>query len=74
MLAGIAAANGASPRQVALAFLTRTPSVFAIPKAAKASHAQDNAGALGLQLGDDEIARLEAAFPRGPKTRGLPML
>ena len=74
VLAETAAAHGATPRQVALAFLTRSPGVFAIPKAAKASHAQDNAGALELRLSDDEIARLDAAFPRGPKPRGLPML
>ncbi|MGX1790521.1 aldo/keto reductase [Bosea sp. NPDC055332] len=74
LLAEIASAHGASPRQVALAFLTRNSSVVAIPKAAKASHAQDNAGALGLTLDNDDIARLDAAFPRGPKPRGLPML
>jgi diketogulonate reductase-like aldo/keto reductase len=74
VLAEIATAHGASPHQVALAFLTRTPSVFAIPKAAKASHAEDNAGALKLELGAEDIARLDAAFPRGPKPRGLPML
>ncbi|KRE22025.1 oxidoreductase [Bosea sp. Root483D1] len=74
VLAEIAAAHGVSPRQVALAFLTRNPSVFAIPKAAKARHAQDNAGALKLELGDADIAKLDAAFPRGPKPRGLPML
>lgn len=74
LLAEIAAAHGASPRQVALAFLARNPGVFAIPKAAKASHAQDNAGALRLQLSDEDITRLDAAFPRGPKPRGLPML
>lgn len=74
VLAEIAAAHGASPRQVALAFLTRNPSVFAIPKAAKTGHAEDNAGTLGLELGAEDIARLDAAFPRGPKPRGLPML
>lgn len=74
VLAGIAEAHGASPRQVALAFLTRRPSVFAIPKASRVSHVEDNAGALALRLGDDEIARIEAASPRGPKPRSLPML
>lgn len=74
VLAEIAKAHGASPRQVALAFLTRKPAIFAIPKAAKAGHVEDNAGALGLQLGAEDIARLDAAFPRGPKPRGLPML
>ena len=74
VLAETAAAHGATPRQVALAFLTRSPGVFAIPKAAKASHAEDNAGALRLELGNADIAKLDAAFPRGPKPRGLPML
>lgn len=74
VLAEVAAGHGASPRQVALAFLTRSASVFAIPKAARAGHVADNAGALGLELGADDIARLDAAFPRGPKPRGLPML
>lgn len=74
VLAEIAAAHGASPRQVALTFLTRRPGIFAIPKAAKASHAEDNAGALKLELGAEDVARLDAAFPRGPKPRGLPML
>ena len=74
VLADIAAAHEASPRQVALAFLTRAPSVLAIPKAARAAHALDNAGALALELGTNEIERIDAAFPRGPKPRWLPML
>lgn len=74
LLAQIAQAHGASPRQVALAFLTRRSSVFAIPKAARVGHVEDNAGALALRLDDDAIARIETAFPRGPKPRSLPML
>ena len=37
VLQTIADAHGASPRQVALAFLTREPAVFAIPKASSAN-------------------------------------
>jgi diketogulonate reductase-like aldo/keto reductase len=70
----IAEALGASPRQVALSFLTREPSVFAIPKASTSEHAADNAAAGGLVLGKDEIAALDDAFPRGPRPRSLPML
>jgi diketogulonate reductase-like aldo/keto reductase len=70
----IAQAHGASPRQVALAFLTRNPVVFAIPKASSTEHAADNAAAGKLTLKSDEIAALDKAFPRGPKPRGLPML
>ena len=74
VLQKIADAHGASPRQVALAFLTRDPEVFAIPKASSEAHAADNAAAGDLVLGSDEIAALDAAFPRGAKPRSLPML
>src|ERR1700733_809770 len=74
VLQAIAEAHGASVRQVALAFLTRAPSVFAIPKASMPEHAADNAAAGKLMLGKDEIAALDPAFPRGPRPRSLPML
>jgi diketogulonate reductase-like aldo/keto reductase len=74
VLQKVADAHGASARQVALAFLTRAPSVLAIPKASSAQHAADNAGAGDLSLSDSEIAALDSAFPRRPKPRGLPML
>ncbi|WMT77670.1 aldo/keto reductase [Bradyrhizobium sp. Ash2021] len=74
MLQSIADAHKATARQVALGFLTRRPSVFAIPKASSADHAADNAAAGRLKLSDSELAGLDSAFPRGPKPRGLPML
>jgi diketogulonate reductase-like aldo/keto reductase len=74
VLQSIAQAHNATPRQVALAFLTRGPSVLAIPKASSAEHAADNAAAGDLALDAAEIAALDKAFPRGPKPRGLPML
>jgi diketogulonate reductase-like aldo/keto reductase len=74
VLQTIADAQHASPRQIALAFLTRNPVVFAIPKASTPEHAADNAAAGKLTLSDSEISALDKAFPRGPKPRGLPML
>jgi diketogulonate reductase-like aldo/keto reductase len=74
VLETIAKAHGASPRQIALSFLTRDRQVFAIPKAASEEHAADNAAAGKLVLSVDDIAALDKAFPRGPKPRGLPML
>jgi diketogulonate reductase-like aldo/keto reductase len=74
VLQRIADAHGASARQVALAFLAREPSVFAIPKASTSEHTADNAAAGELTLSSDEIAMLDKAFPRGPKPRSLPML
>jgi diketogulonate reductase-like aldo/keto reductase len=74
LLARIAETHNATVRQVALSFLVRETPVFAIPKAGDAEHAAENAGAGQLALGKDEIAALDAAFPRGPKPRSLPML
>jgi diketogulonate reductase-like aldo/keto reductase len=74
VLADIAAAHGATPRQVALAFLTRKPGLFTIPKAADPQHAAENAGAGDLRLGEAELARIGRAFPLGPWPRSLPML
>jgi diketogulonate reductase-like aldo/keto reductase len=74
VLQRIADAHRATPRQIALAFLTREASVFAIPKAATPEHAADNAGAGELVLSRADIAALEAAFPLGPKPPSLPML
>ena len=72
VLAEIAAAHDATPRQIALAFLTRR--AFAIPKASTPEHAAENAGAGDLNLSEREVAQIDVAFPRGPKPATLPMI
>ena len=74
VLAEIAEAHDATPRQVALAFLTRRQSVFTIPKASSREHMEENAAASAVHLRATDIARIDAAFPRGPRRRSLPML
>jgi diketogulonate reductase-like aldo/keto reductase len=74
VLARIARAHGASPRQIALSFLTRETTVFTIPKAASAEHAVDNAVAGDIALSASDISALEKTFPRGAKPDHLPML
>jgi diketogulonate reductase-like aldo/keto reductase len=74
VLQEIATGHGATPRQVALRFLVRHPSLFTIPKASRPVYVEENGGAGDLRLSDTEIARIDQAFPRGPKPRGLPML
>jgi diketogulonate reductase-like aldo/keto reductase len=74
VLREIAEAHDATPRQVALRFLVRRPSVFAIPKASRPEHAAENAGAGDLHLTAAEFARIDEVFPRGPRPRELPML
>jgi len=74
ILQQIADAHLATPRQVALAFLIRQPTVFAIPKASSAAHAADNAGASALTLSAAELADIGKAFPLGREPSSLPML
>ena len=74
VLQTIADAHKATPRQVALAFLTRDPNLFAIPKASSAEHAAENATAGDVVLSPKDITVLDKAFPLGPRPRSLPML
>jgi diketogulonate reductase-like aldo/keto reductase len=73
-LLAIARTHQKTPRQVALAFLTRRPALFAIPKASSLEHVEENALAGTFCLDDAEIARIDAAFPLGPRPPTLPML
>jgi len=70
----IAAARKATPLQVALAFLLRSKSVFAIPKASNPDHATENAAAGDLRLTAIEIELIDEAFPRGRDPKELPTL
>lgn len=74
VLADIASAHGVTPHTVALRFLLRWPSMFAIPKAADPAHVDANARAGNLRLTDVELARIDSAFPRGRRRRGVPTL
>ncbi|PSJ60905.1 aldo/keto reductase [Pseudaminobacter soli (ex Li et al. 2025)] len=74
LLVEIGEAHRATPRQVALAFLTREASVVAIPKASTLGHAIENAGAGDIRLSAAEIDRIDKAFPRGRWPGSLPML
>ncbi len=62
VVAEIAKKHGKTPRQVALNFLTRRPSLFTIPKAGRPDHVRENAAALDFTLAPEEIAAIEAAF------------
>ena len=70
-LQAIAKHHGVSPRQVALAFLTREPSVFAIPKASSAEHATENAAAGNLVLGARRNCRARQSISARAETAKL---
>ncbi|WP_355661816.1 aldo/keto reductase [Halomonas salifodinae] len=71
----VAGELGITPAQVLLAWAIRAENgrreVIAIPKAVQPEHVEQNARALDIALGDEALARLEAAFPA--PTRKLPL-
>jgi diketogulonate reductase-like aldo/keto reductase len=74
VLQEIGAAHAATARQVALAFLLRHSNAFVIPKAVNIEHVAENAGSAALSLSAADVARIDAAFPRGKPGRELPMI
>ncbi|HVW93459.1 MAG TPA: aldo/keto reductase [Devosia sp.] len=73
-LAEIAEKHGATPAQVALAFVLARPGVIAIPKSGNAAHVRENAGAASITLNDADFRALDAAFPPPGRKRSLEML
>ncbi|MDW8360956.1 MAG: aldo/keto reductase [Myxococcales bacterium] len=74
VLGALARKHGVEPRTIALAFLVRRPSLFAIPKTSTPDRARRNAAAADLTLDADDLEALERAFPLGPPPRTLPTL
>jgi pyridoxine 4-dehydrogenase len=61
-LAALAAERGATPSQLALAWLLRrSPVMLPIPGTSTVSHLEDNVAAAGIALSEGEYAALEAA-------------
>lgn len=60
----VADAHGASPAQIALAWLVHHPHVVAIPGASSVAQLESNAAAADIVLADDEYAVLSAASDR----------
>jgi diketogulonate reductase-like aldo/keto reductase len=65
---------GATPAQMALAWVLRQDGVVAIPKAGTVAHVRANHKALALKLDAEALGALDAAFPPPRKARPLEML
>ncbi len=74
VLAEVAGRHGATPAQVALAWLLRQDGMMVIPKASRPEHVRENLGALDLKLTDDDLATLDRAFPPPKGRSSLGML
>jgi diketogulonate reductase-like aldo/keto reductase len=70
----IAKAYQATPAQVALAFLLERDNVIAIPKSANPQRVEENAHAAELDLTDEDLDALDAAFPPPERKQPLEML
>jgi diketogulonate reductase-like aldo/keto reductase len=73
-LARLARERGATPAQIALAWVLSREGMLAIPKASALDHVRDNRAALDIVLSGDELAALDAAFPPPKAASGLEML
>ncbi len=67
-LGEVAKRLGATPAQLALAWLLRQEGTIVIPKASRPEHVRENLGALDLKLSEQDLADLDRAFPP-PKAR-----
>lgn len=70
----IATKHGKTPRQVALNFLTRRKSLFAIPKSSNPKHVRENADGAGWKLDQEDLDLISRAFPVPSKNEPLDMI
>jgi diketogulonate reductase-like aldo/keto reductase len=71
VVVAIAEKHGATPAQVALAWVLRQDDVCAIPKASIHEHVRENRGALDVQLDNEDLTLIDEVFP--PPTRPQPL-
>ena len=70
----VASRRGATPAQIALAWLLSRDGVVAIPKASNLEHLRENRAALDMKLSEEDLAELDRAFPPPRRKTRLAML
>jgi diketogulonate reductase-like aldo/keto reductase len=70
----VAQKRGATPYQIALAWVMRRPDVIAIPKAGRSEHVRENRKAADITLDDTDLAAIEAAYPPPRRKKPLEMI
>ncbi|UVK55215.1 aldo/keto reductase [Mesorhizobium sp. AR02] len=73
-LEAVAARHGATPAQIALAWVMQQEGVIAIPKASSQQHVRQNFAALDIELTPQDLADLDRAFRPPTRKRGLEMI
>jgi diketogulonate reductase-like aldo/keto reductase len=74
VLREIAELHGATPAQIALAWVLRRDDVCAIPRASRLEHTNENRAAADIQLDQADLSQLDQDFPRPERVRPLEML
>lgn len=74
VLVRIATEHGASPAQIALAWVLRQPLVLAIPKTSSPHHVQECYRAFDVRLTPSDLADLDRAHPPPTRKRGLEVI
>ncbi|MBI0434284.1 aldo/keto reductase [Roseomonas sp. KE0001] len=74
VLGRVAARQGLTPAQVALAWSLRDGGVISIPKAAGEAHLRENAEVWKVVLTPEDLAELDGAFPPPKRKQPLEML
>ena len=73
-LEAIAGRHGATPVQIALAWVIRHDNVLAIPRTGSTAHVEENAGAMQVRLTAEDLQEIDAAFPPPTRKRPLEMI
>lgn len=73
-LHAVARRLGATPAQVALAWVLRAPDVIAIPKSGRPERVRENRAALDIRLAPNDLAELDEAFPSPTRKKPLEMI
>ena len=73
-LSAVAERHGATPAQVALAFVLSRPGIIAIPKATQPQHVRANRAAADLALSAADLAELDRLFPPPRRKMALQMI
>lgn len=74
VIVDIARRHEATPAQVCLAWVLRQKGVLAIPKASDGTHVRANAGALGIELDEQDLHAIDRAFDPPAAKHRLEML
>jgi diketogulonate reductase-like aldo/keto reductase len=74
VLDDLARKHGATPYQIALAWVMRRSDVIAIPKAARPEHVRENRKAFDIALDAADLAAIEGAYPPPKRKKPLEMI